>query len=299
MDQKHKGVLAGLAAFAAWGFLPAYWKQLQAINAFEILCHRVVWSCIFLLGIIAFQKRWQELSAIAGNPVALKRLVLSGILIGFNWFIYIWAVNAGRVVETSLGYYMNPMINVLLGFLLLGERFTRRQQVAVFFALAGVAYSLAVHGTVPVFALTLAVSFALYGFSRKKIDAAPIPGLFIETLVLLVPALGYIGYQYLAAESLFLRDPGLTLWCIGSGVVTSLPLLWFAAAAKRLNLSTIGILQYLGPSIAFILGVFVYNEPFTRHSLITFGFIWAGVLLYTRESLHLSRTSRPAAVKSG
>ncbi len=284
MNRNVNGVLFGLAAFTAWGFLPAYWKQMQTINAFEILCHRIVWSCIFLLGIITLQRRWQEVFTVIQSPAALRGLVLSGLIIGFNWFIYIWAVNSGKVVETSLGYYMNPMINVVLGFLLLGERFSRLQWVAVLFALTGVTYSLVVYGSLPLFALLLAVSFALYGFSRKKIQAAPIPGLFIETMVLFIPALAYIGFRVGMGNSPFLVDTGLSLWCMGSGVVTSLPLLWFAAAAKRLKLSTIGILQYLAPSIAFILGVFVYQEPFTRHSLITFAFIWTGVLLYIWET---------------
>jgi len=292
MNQKLNGVLFGLAAFAAWGFLPAYWKQLQEVNPFEILCHRIVWSCIFLAGIIAWQKRWHEVLDIIHNPKALKRLFVSSVLIGLNWFLYIWAVNTGRVVETSLGYYINPMINILLGFLLLGERFSRVQWIAVGFALAGVVYSLVGYGALPVFALTLATTFALYGFSRKKIDAAPIPGLFIETLVLFIPALAYIGFRVGFGTSPFLEQTGLSLWCLGAGVVTSFPLIWFAAAAKRLNLSTIGILQYLGPSIAFVLGVFIYKEPFTRHNLITFGFIWAGVILYIWESGTTARRNR-------
>ena len=285
MNPQSRGVLFGLAAFAAWGFLPAYWKQLQAVNPFEILCHRIVWSCFFLVLIIAWQKRWPEIAAITRNATAMKRLILSGILIGFNWFIYIWAVNTGRVVETSLGYYMNPMINVILGFVLLGERFVRLQWIAVGFALAGVVYSLLSYGHLPLFALVLAVSFALYGFSKKKIDAAPIPMLLMETVILFVPALGYILFQLFRGNTPFFQDPGISAWCIGAGVVTSLPLVWFAAAVKRLNLSTIGILQYLAPSIAFCLGVFVYKEPFTRHSLITFSFIWTGVILYIRASL--------------
>lgn len=289
MNPKTKGVVFGLAAFTAWGLLPVYWKQLQAVNPFEILCHRIVWSCFFLALIISWQRRWPEISAITRSRVAMKRLVLSGILIGFNWFIYIWAVNSGRVVETSLGYYMNPMINVLLGFVLLQERFLRLQWVAVCFALAGVVYSLASYGHLPLFALGLAVSFAFYGFSRKKIDAAPIPMLLMETVVLFLPAMGYILYQQTRGESLFLHDTAVSAWCIGAGVVTSLPLVWFAAAVKRLNLSTIGILQYLAPSIAFCLGVFVYKEPFTRHSLITFSFIWTGVVLYIKASLSAAR----------
>lgn len=285
------GVLSGLAAFAAWGLLPAYWKQMQAAGPFEILCHRIVWSCIFLFVIISVQKRWAEVGSIVRTPAKIKGLILSGLLIGLNWFVYIRAVNTGRVVETSLGYYINPLMNVLIGFLLLGETFSRVQSLAVFCAFAGVMYSIFAYGTLPLFALTLAVSFGLYGYARKKIQTAPIPGLFIETMVLFVPALGYILYKMVLSETGFMKDPGLTLWMIGAGVVTSLPLLWFAVAAKRLNLSTIGILQYLSPSLAFILGVFVYKEPFTRHHLVTFGCIWIGVFLYTWESL--TRHRRP------
>jgi len=291
MNQQLSGFLFGLAAFTAWGFLPAYWKQMQAVSPFEILCHRIVWSCIFLTVIIFLQKRWGEVGSIVKTPAKLKGLILSGFLIGFNWFVYIWAVNSGRVVETSLGYYINPMINVLLGYLLLGETFSRLQCIAVLFALAGVVYSLIVYGALPMFALTLAITFALYGYARKKIQAAPIPGLLIETVVLFVPALVYILFRLISVDSYFMKNLELTLWMIGAGVVTSLPLLWFAAAAKRLNLSTIGILQYLAPSIAFILGVFVYKEAFSRHNLITFGCIWAGVFLYAWESLMKHRRS--------
>jgi chloramphenicol-sensitive protein RarD len=291
MNQQTYGVLFGLAAFTSWGFLPAYWKQMQAVSPFEILCHRIGWSCIFLCIIISLQKRWGEVACIARTPAKLKSLVLSGMIIGVNWFVYIWAVNSGRVVETSLGYYINPMINVLIGYLLLGERFSRLQYIAVFFALAGVVYSLSAYGALPLFALSLAVSFAFYGYARKKIQAAPLPGLLIETMVLFVPALAYIIFKQVAMDSPFMKDPELTLWMIGAGVVTSLPLLWFAESAKRLNLSTIGILQYLAPSIAFMLGVFVYRESFDRHNLITFGCIWMGVFLYTWESLNKRRRS--------
>ena len=285
MNQKLYGVLFGISAFTAWGFLPIYWKQMQAVNSFEILCHRVVWSCIFLSVIIHFQKRWGEVHIVLKNSKNIKQLFVSGFLIGFNWFIYIVAVNSGRVIETSLGYYINPMINVLLGYLLLSETFTRSRVVAVVFACVGVLYSLIAYGALPMFALILAFSFAFYGYARKKIHVAPIPGLFVETLFLFIPALIYILYRQLFTGSYFLSHTGLTLWMIGAGIVTTLPLLWFAQAAKSLNLSTIGILQYLAPSISFILGVFVYKENFTIHNLITFGFIWAGVVLYTLPSV--------------
>ncbi len=285
MNQQLFGVLFGVAAFTAWGLLPVYWKQMQEISAFEILCHRIVWSCIFLAVIISLQKRWNEVGSIVKTPVKLNGLILSGLLIGLNWFVYIWAVNSGRVIETSLGYYINPMVNVFIGYILLGETFSRLQFVAVSFALIGVIYSLIAYGALPMFALTLAFTFAFYGYFRKKIQAAPIPGLFIETLVLFVPALAYIMFRLIFVGSFFLKNLELTLWMVGAGVVTSLPLLWFAAATKRLNLSTIGILQYIAPSIAFMLGVFVYNEAIFNHNLITFGCIWIGVFLYVWESL--------------
>ena len=289
MNQQLSGVFFGIAAFVTWGFLPAYWKQLQVVAPFEILCHRIIWSCVFLCLIISFQKRWQEVGQIARDSSNLKKLCYSGLLIGFNWFIYIWAVNSAHVVESSLGYYINPMVNVLIGFLLLGERFNRRQLIAILCALAGVIYSLAAYGDLPLFALTLAFSFAFYGYARKKIQVAPIPGLLIETCVLLIPAAGYIFYRQIFFESLFLNQFNITLWLVGAGVATCLPLLWFAAAARKLKLSTLGILQYIAPTIAFALGVFVYREPFDWHSAITFGLIWIGVLIYCADSVIRTR----------
>lgn len=280
MNEKRYSVLLGVAAFTAWGLLPAYWKQMQTVNAFEILCHRVIWSCIFLAVVIHLQKRWIEVGVILKNTTHMKGLTISGFLIGFNWFIYIIAVNSGRVTETSLGYYINPMMNVLIGYLLLSETLSRSQVAAVILAAAGVLYSLIIYDTLPLYALSLALSFAFYGYSRKKIHVAPIPGLFVETMILLTPALVYVVYCQISSNSYFFHDIGLTLWMIGSGVVTSLPLVCFAQAAKKLNLSTIGFLQYLAPSIAFVLGVFVYKEAFTYHNLITFAFIWTGIILY-------------------
>jgi chloramphenicol-sensitive protein RarD len=289
MNQQLSGILFGLAAFVAWGFLPAYWKQLHDVAPFEILCHRIVWSCIFLCFIISAQKRWQEVRLIVQDSANLKKLCCSGLLIGFNWFIYIWAVNTEHVVETSLGYYITPMVNVLIGFLLLGEKFNRLQLMAILSALAGVSYSLFAYGDLPLFALTLAFSFAFYGYARKKIQVAPIPGLLVETCVLVVPACGYILYRQISVGSLFFSQFNITLWLVGAGVVTSLPLLWFAAAAKKLKLSTVGILQYLAPTIAFTLGVFVYREPFDWHSAITFTLIWLGVFIYCTDSIMRAR----------
>ncbi|MEE4254459.1 MAG: EamA family transporter RarD [Desulfuromusa sp.] len=289
MNPQLSGILFGLAAFVAWGFLPAYWKQLHDIAPFEIICHRIVWSCLFLCLIISVQKRWQEVGQIVRDTSNLKKLSCSGLLIGFNWFIYILAVNTEHVVETSLGYYITPMVNVLIGFLLLGEKFNRLQLMAILCALAGVSYSLLAYGDLPLFALTLAFSFAFYGYARKKIQVAPIPGLLVETSVLVIPALGYIFYRQIFFGSLFFSDLNISLWLIGAGVATSLPLLWFASAAKKLKLSTVGILQYLAPTIAFTLGVFVYKEPFDWHSAITFTLIWLGVFIYCADSIARTR----------
>ncbi|WP_321394437.1 EamA family transporter RarD [uncultured Desulfuromusa sp.] len=289
MNPQLSGILFGFAAFVTWGFLPVYWKQLHEVAPFEIICHRIIWSCLFLCLIISFQKRWPEVRQITRESSNLIKLCCSGTLIGFNWFIYIWAVNTEHVIETSLGYYINPMVNVLIGFLLLGEKFNRLQLMAILCALAGVSYSLCAYGDLPLFALTLAFSFAFYGYARKKIKVAPIPGLLVETSVLIVPALGYLVYRQFFFGSLFFVDLHVTFWLIGSGIATSLPLLWFASAARTLKLSTIGILQYLAPTIAFALGVFIYREPFDWHSAITFMLIWLGVFIYCADSIVRTR----------
>ena len=291
MNRQITGVLFGIAAFLTWGFLPAYWKQLQGIAPFEILCHRIIWSCLFLCIIIGVQQRWTEVALVVKDSGNLLKLSASGLLIAGNWFIYIWAVNSDHIVETSLGYYINPMVNVAIGFLLLRERFSHLQSSALLFATAGIGYSLLAYGKPPLFALSLAFSFAFYGYARKKISVAPIPGLLVETCVLFIPALGYILYRQFCDDSLFGHQLAISLWLIGSGIATSLPLLWFASATKNLKLSTVGIMQYLAPTIAFILGVFVYNEPFDRHNVVTFLLIWGGVIIFCIDAILRSRRS--------
>ncbi len=285
MTSRVSGTLFALAAFVAWGFLPAYWKQMASYPPFEILCHRVVWSCVFLCLIISWQRRWQEVAKIVRSPLDMARLTASSLLIGGNWLIYIIAVNSGHVVETSLGYYMTPMLNIALGVLLLKERFSRLQTLAVLFALIGVVYSLIGYGDVPKYALSLALLFAFYGYVRKKTIVAPIPGLLVETLILLIPAFAYLVFLQFYGARPFLPSAAVSFWLVGAGIVTSLPLLWFAAAAAKLQLSTIGIFQYLAPSIAFLLGVFLYLEPFDLHSFVTFALIWTGVAVYCLDAV--------------
>lgn len=292
MNQSLSCLFFALAAFSTWGFLPAYWKQLQAVPPFEIICHRILWSCVFLTAIITIQGRRQEVRQVFLEPKTLLKSSASGLLLGGNWFIYIWAVNSNHVIESSLGYFINPMVTVIIGFLLLGERFSRLQSIALVPAAAGVAYSLYAYGRPPYFALALAFSFAFYGYSRKRMKVAPIPGLLVETAILLVPAMIYLGYRQWQGASLFFHQPLISLWLVGAGVVTSLPLLWFVTATRSLRLSTIGIMQYIAPSISFALGVFIYQEPFTRDNGITFFLIWLGLVIFSFDSIQRARHNR-------
>lgn len=292
------GVMAGLGAFAAWGLLPVYWKALQGVFPVEILCHRIVWSLVFVAGILTFQGRWREALAPFRSGRDVFLLLCSSLLIGGNWLLYIWAVTANRVVETSLGYYINPLVSVLLGFVFLRERMRPLQYVAIALATAGVANSMLGYGQLPWVALSLAVSFGLYGLIRKIAAVASMPGLFLETLLLSPLAAAYLVYLYWSGDMAFLHVSRTTdALLIGAGAVTSLPLLGFAFSARCIRLSTLGILQYLGPSLAFILGVFVYKEPFTSGHLVTFVCIWAGLAVFSGETLWNYRQPRLPGIR--
>ena len=290
MSNSIKGFLFALLAFVTWGLSPVFWKLLEKIPPIEILCYRIIWSFVFISIIITYQSRWKEVKTVLTKKNNLKHLALSSLLIGINWFIFILAVNTGRVLETSLGYYMNPIFNILIGFILLGERLRRLQWFSVIFVVIGVLYSLITYGKLPLIALMLGISFAFYGFARKKINVKPIPTLFAETAILLIPSLIYTIYAQSHFNGHLFQNKIIFLWIIVSGIITSLPLVWFAASAKYLTLSTIGIMQYIAPTLSFFLGVFVFKEPFNLNLFITFVFIWIGVITYTLESLNKQRT---------
>lgn len=280
------GFMAALAAFVAWGLLPIYWKALDHVPAFEVLCHRIVWSLVFSGMIIGIQKRWNEVWAVFSSPRAMIHLVFSSLLIGGNWFVYIWSVNNGHVLETSLGYFINPLVNVLFACVIFRDRLRSLQMLALGFALIGVMNRIWYFGHVPLIALTLAVSFALYGLLRKLVKAESLPGLFCETAVLSVFALGYLLVQASRGAGAFGHvDLQTDCLLMGAGVVTSLPLLGFAFGARRLSLIHLGMLQYVSPSLAFILGIFLYKEPFTYNYLVTFGLIWMAVAMYSVEGI--------------
>jgi chloramphenicol-sensitive protein RarD len=288
------GLIAGIAAFATWGLIPIYWKLFIRIPASEILAHRFVWTTLFLIVLLTFQQRWLEVRDATRSRRALLYCFASGIAISVNWLVFIWAVNVGRVLETSLGYFMTPLINVLFGATFLRERLTRWQFLSVMLALVGVLNLTFGYGKFPGLAITLCVSFGLYGLLRKKSGVRPIPGLFLETTLLTPIAAGYLVYLHqTGGSSTFGPAPwSMILLLVTTGVVTGLPLVWFGTAARHLRMTTVGFLQYLAPSCSFFLGVFLYHEPFTRAHLVTFTFIWVALVIFTVEAIWRWRSGR-------
>jgi len=274
-----------LAAYSLWGVLPAYWKALGNVTPAEILAHRVVWSLLFTLALVAALGRSQELRAALRSPRHRLALLASGSLIAINWGIFIWSVSVGRLVEASFGYYLNPLVNVGLGVLLLGERLSRVQRIAIGVAALGVLALGFGSGAAPWLPLSLAATFGLYGLVRKLTPVSSLAGLALETALLSPLALGYIlvlgdtGEGHLGTADL--RTSSLLVF---SGVVTALPLIWFASAARRLSFSALGIFQYLSPTLSFLLAVLVYGEPFTRLRAFAFACIWIAVGLYSLDS---------------
>lgn len=279
------GALYAVLAYFAWGLFPIYWKLFGQIPAIEVLSHRVLWSLVFLLGVLAIQQRGKEFIYLWRTPRKVFTLLLTALLLSVNWGLYIYGVNTDRVVETSLGYFINPLVSVLLGFVVLKERLHWGQQVAVALAVVGVTSFVWQLGTVPWIALSLAFSFAMYGLLRKIVPVAPLVGLAVETLWMAPIALLVAGYGTATGTGHFMMSSWLTLLFVGAGVVTSLPLLWFNNAAKRLKLSTLGFFQYLAPTLQLLIGVLLYHEPFTRTHAATFGCIWLALLIYTTTSL--------------
>ena len=291
--EDRSGLIAGLAAFATWGLIPGYWKLLKGVSPPEILGHRFVWTSLFLVVVLSWQRRWPEVRTVLRSRRATLFCLTSGLAVATNWFFFIFAVLIDRVLETSLGYFMTPLVNVLFGAILLRERLTRLQLLSVFLAAAGVLYLTFGYGRFPWIAVTLCTTFGLYGLLRKKSGTPAIPGLFIETIMLVPVALGYL--VFLKANGTLAFDRAtwpLLLLLISSGVVTAVPLFWFGYAARHLRLVTLGFLQYLAPTISFFLGVFLYHEPFTRGHLITFGLIWVALALFTFEAVTRWRSGR-------
>ena len=292
-QQDRSGLIAGIAAFATWGLIPGYWKFLRVVSPPEILAHRFVWTSLFLIIVLSWQRRWPEVKTLLRSRRATLYCMASGLAVATNWFFFIFAVLIDRVLETSLGYFMTPLVNVLFGAILLRERLTRLQLISVFLAASGVLYLTFGYGRFPWIAVTLCTTFGLYGLLRKKSGTAAIPGLFLETIMLVPIAIGYL--IFLKANGSLVFDRGgwsLAVLLVSTGVVTAVPLFWFGYAASHLRLVTLGFLQYLAPTISFFLGVFLYHEPFTRGHLITFGLIWIALALFTFEAVTRWRSAR-------
>ena len=289
-SNNNQGYLYAVLAFLMWGLAPIYFKQLDQINALEILTHRIVWSVLFLALIIAVTKQWHKIAPVIKQPKLILLLCLSSCLLGFNWGLFIWAVNNGHMLDASLGYYINPLLNVLLGVLFLSERLRLWQKVAVGMAFVGVTLQVLSFGSFPVIAFSVATSFAIYGLLRKKMPVESIPGLLLEAAILLPAALIYWSVSEPSATTNMANNTDLiNVLLISAGIVTTLPLLCFIAAAKRLPYSTLGLFQYIGPSIMFVLAVVLYGETFTTERILTFACIWTALALFSWDTYRASK----------
>jgi chloramphenicol-sensitive protein RarD len=296
MTPAGRGFLAALAAFAVWGVFPLYFHPLRQVSAVQIIAHRVVWSCLFVLAWIAMRGELPTLRATLADRSVVWRLAVSATLISVNWLTYVWGVTHGHVVETRLGYFIGPLVNVLLGVVLLSERLSVAQWSAVALAVAGVGYLTAMTGSLPWIALTLAFSFATYGLIRKVVKVQSLPGLATETLLLVPLAGAYLLWcESAGTGALGHAGPAVDALLIGSGPVTAIALFLFAYGTRLLRYSTVGVLQYITPTLQFICGVFVLHEPFERTRAVGFAIIWLALLIYAGEGLRLSREQRAAA----
>ena len=293
MEHRHdsSGVAHALAAYTIWGILPLYWKYLSSVDFLQILSCRILFSLIFVWALLAARgnARWPRILRTAAN---LRSLALSTLLISVNWGVYIWAVNSGHTVQASLGYYMNPLVNVFLGLLFFNERMPRLQWVAFGLAAAGVLLLTVLSGTVPWISLTLAVSFGLYAMSKKRLRLDALEALGSETLIALPLAALILIAAQARGQGAFAGPPVRSLFLAASGIVTALPLYWFALGAKRLPLSAMGFLQFVSPTLQLAVGVFVFHEAFPARNLIAFALVWAGLAVYALAFSLKSRGGR-------
>lgn len=284
------GALYALLAFGIWGLYPLYLRELAGVSSLEVVLHRSVWSLVFLLGVLAVLRRWAWLAALLKSPRQLLMPLASGLLLALNWLLYVYAVQSAQVVEASLGYFINPLISVCLGVLVLRERLNRVQWVAVGFAAAGVLWLTWHTGRLPWLGLALAASFGVYGLLRKTSALGPLEGLTLETLLIAPVVLPWLaGVTLNGTGALATGSPTLVFWLVMAGPLTAVPLMMFAAAARRLKLATVGLFQYLSPSLQLAIGVSVFGEPFDLQRLAGFMLIWTGLAVYTTHTLALSR----------
>ena len=301
LSAERRGLWVAIASFVLWGLMPLYWHLLKAVPSLQIVAHRVVWSTLLVVAWLLWKTGRGWLRAALARPRAAWMLALSGALIGFNWSLYIWAVNAGHVVESSLGYFINPLLNVVLGVVFLHERLSRVKWLAVAFAAAGVLWLTVQFGQPPWIAICLALSFALYGLLRKLLAIDAVAGLGVESVYLILPALAVVAWGESHGQGGFL-PLGAGAWGMGAdallifgGALTALPLIGFAFAVRRVPLSVVGLLQYIAPTLQFLTGVFVFHEAFDQQRLVGFVLIWIGLAIFASESVWRARQAALSA----
>ncbi len=282
------GILSAGLAFLCWGLFPLYFHAISEVPPMQILLHRVLWSLLFLAVILAVRRQWAWLGELRGQPRVMGSFVLSSLLLSGNWLLYIWAVNNNHVIDASLGYFINPLVNVMLGFLVLKERLRTGQWAAIALAAVGVLWLTWQAGQMPWIALILAASFGAYGLMRKTAKLGALEGLSFETLILFPFAIGYLAWLTMQGQNSFLTTSSdTTRWLlVAAGPITAIPLLLFASGARKIPLSVLGLLQYIGPTIQMSLGIFLFKEAFTSARLVGFALIWSALALYAAEGLY-------------
>lgn len=284
MKQQKEGIIYAALSYFIWGLIPIYWKFVQHVSAGEILAHRVLWSFVFMIILLLLINKWRGflsfVKEIAYQPKKLAALLTASILVSINWGIFIWAVNSGHILQTSLGYYINPLVSVLLGVVVLKEKLSGAQILSFTLAGIGVLILTLHYGEVPWVALSLAVSFGLYGLAKKMIKVDAEIGLTLETMMVTPLAIIFMVYLLFTSKPLFFESASTSLLLMGGGIATALPLLFFAKGAQKVPLSMMGILQYIAPTMTLLIGVFMYHEPFTKIHLLSFIFIWSALLIY-------------------
>ncbi len=281
LSEEKKGIIFAILAFTFWGLIPIYFKLVSSVSPLEILAHRIIWSVFFLYILVISTKQMSLVKNIFRDTKKLKILFVTAILVSTNWLIFIWAISNNKITEASLGYYINPIVNVILGIIFFSEKPTKLQKIAILLATLAILNELVSFGSIPLLSLSLAFSFGFYGMLRKKISLPSVAGLFIETLILAPLAILYFIYLIFTSQNAFhFSFDAISLLLVSAGFITVIPLLWFNAAATRISLVKLGFLQYIGPSLSFLLGIFIYHEPFDHKKLITFAFIWCALVIF-------------------
>ncbi len=291
LPETSKGALFGIGAYSMWGCFPLFFALFEGVPAYEVLIHRIIWSSVFLAIVITLLRRWPLIRNALAHPKKLGRVLACAILIAINWGLYIYAIETHRVLQASLGYFLTPLVNVALGMLVLGERMVRLQAAAVMLAGVGILIQLLLVGSLPWISLVLAVSFGTYGLFRKQVELDGLSGLFVETLLLLPVGLLVLAWLSSLGASHFAVDSRATVLLMASGVVTALPLLAFAGAARRLRLATLGFLMYINPTLQFLIALWVFHEPLSTTQLVSFVMIWTALALYSWSTWQSSPTA--------